>query len=97
MNPPTNTWRYRRSEIFCLRKSYIQYRPGAKVEITIVDESTQYFYLEYGSKFLISILSNMLQSMHISIRHLRFFTIYISYKTTFFQNYILRLSLGRFL
>jgi hypothetical protein len=34
--------------------------------------------------------------MDISIRHLRFL-LYISYKTTFFQKNILKLSLGRFL
>ena len=42
------------------------------------------------------------QSWNIIIRHPRFFTIvyiyiYISYKTTFFQKYILKLSLGRYL
>jgi hypothetical protein len=35
--------------------------------------------------------------MDISIRHPRFFLLYISYKTTFCQQNILKLSLGRFL
>ena len=39
----------------------------------------------------------IIESMDISIRHLRFFTIYFSYKTTFFKKNILKLSLGRFL
>ena len=45
----------------------------------------------------INIIGLKIQSMDISIRHIRFFLLYISYKTTFKKKkYILKLSLGRF-
>ena len=40
---------------------------------------------------------NNIQSMDISIRHLRFFTIYFIWNHIFFKRNILKLSLGRFL
>ena len=45
----------------------------------------------------INIIGLKIQSMDISIRHIRFFLLYISYKTTFKKKKnILKLSLGRF-